>query len=60
MAKGVRLGNISVRVERMNTLLADKLDKKAAVGYYNRPRPSQVEHRHFKVMLNGVAKRVKY
>lgn len=59
MAKGVRLGNISVRVERMSELLADKLDKKAAVGYYNRPRPSKGEHSHFVVMSNGVAKRVK-
>ena len=56
--KGVRLGSIAVRVERMSELLAEKLDKKAAVGYYNRPRPPRVKRRHFVVMSNGIAKRV--
>lgn len=58
MAKGVRLGNLAKRTETYNAYMADLLDRKAAVGYYNRPRPVKREVKHFRVLPGGVAKRV--
>ena len=56
MAKG---SNICRVTEYIEDRLIKAVDKKAAVGYYNRPRPDKKERTHFRVMANGVAKRVK-
>jgi len=58
MAKGVRLGNMVVRTQAIEERMNRMLDKKAAVGYYNRPRPATNKASHLVILPNGVAKRV--
>jgi len=55
MAKGSNIMRVREYVENR---LIKAVDKKALVGYYNRPRPVSKPIKHFKVMPNGVAKRV--
>jgi hypothetical protein len=55
MAKGSNIYRVTEYIENR---LIQAVDKKAMVGYYNRPRPDQKERKHFRVMANGVAKRV--
>ena len=58
MAKGVRNGTICRVMEYTEEKLVKMLDKKAAVGYYNRPRPVKKPAKHFVILADGVAKRV--